>query len=185
MKHSILWTVVVCLATIVLPARTAGDSWRATLEQKLPLLGHRNWIVIADSAYPLQTAPGIETVFTDADQTEVVKTVLTALEKARHVRPIVYTDAELRHVPEAHAKGIGAYRKKLDRLLADQAVQSLPHERIISRLDEAGKTFHVLILKTRMTLPYTSVFLELDCGYWSPEAEKALRDALNAAGAGG
>ncbi|MHB1306661.1 MAG: hypothetical protein ACYC23_06230, partial [Limisphaerales bacterium] len=72
-----------------------------------------------------------------------------------------------------------------DRLLADQAVQSLPHERIISRLDEAGKTFHVLILKTRMTLPYTSVFLELDCGYWSPEAEKALRDALNAAGAGG
>ncbi|MFT6621310.1 MAG: hypothetical protein ACJASX_004228, partial [Limisphaerales bacterium] len=25
---------------------------------------------------------------------------------------------------------------------------------------------------------YTSVFLELDCGYWSGEKEKRLRDAI-------
>jgi hypothetical protein len=31
---------------------------------------------------------------------------------------------------------------------------------------------------TNLTLPYTSVFLELDCGYWSPEAEQRLRDAI-------
>jgi hypothetical protein len=46
-------------------------------------------------------------------------------------------------------------------------------------LDEAGKTFNVLILKTNLTLPYTSVFLELDCGYWSEEAEQRLRAALD------
>jgi hypothetical protein len=28
--------------------------------------------------------------------------------------------------------------------------------------------------------PYTSVFLRLDCGYWSAEAEEALRAALTA-----
>jgi hypothetical protein len=33
----------------------------------------------------------------------------------------------------------------------------------------------VLILKTDLTLPYTSVFIELDCGYWGPEKEQALR----------
>jgi len=34
----------------------------------------------------------------------------------------------------------------------------MEHEQIISRLDEAGQTFRVLIIKTDMTLPYTSVF---------------------------
>ena len=42
----------------------------------------------------------------------------------------------------------------------------------------AGKTFHVLLLKTNHTQPYTSVFLQLECGYWSPKAEKELRTAM-------
>jgi hypothetical protein len=29
-----------------------------------------------------------------------------------------------------------------------------------------------------MTLPYTSVFLQLDCGYWSADAERRLREAM-------
>jgi hypothetical protein len=33
-----------------------------------------------------------------------------------------------------------------------------------------------------MALPYTSVFLQLDCGYWSPEAEKRLRTTMGATG---
>jgi hypothetical protein len=32
-----------------------------------------------------------------------------------------------------------------------------------------------------MTLPYTSVFIRLDCGYWSDEAELELRAAMEAA----
>lgn len=28
---------------------------------------------------------------------------------------------------------------------------------------------------TNMTLPYTSVFLQLDCAYWKREAEQQLR----------
>ena len=47
-------------------------------------------------------------------------------------------------------------------------------------LDEAGQTFRVLIIKTDMTLPYTSVFLQLDCGYWTAEAEKRLRETMAA-----
>ena len=51
--------------------------------------------------------------------------------------------------------------------LKGQKVTSLPHEKTIEQLDEAGQTFHVLLLKTDLTLPYTSVFIRLDCGYWS------------------
>ena len=145
------------------------------------MLGHRNWIVIADSAYPLQTAPGIETVSVDADQLEVLGFVLAELSKSRHVKPIIYTDAELKFVPENRAQGITNYRQELDRLLANKAVYSAPHEKIIAKLDEAGKTFKVLLFKTRLTLPYSSVFLQLDCAYWNANSETELRAAMKAA----
>lgn len=31
-----------------------NSDWQSKLQEKLPLLGHRNWIVITDMAYPLQ-----------------------------------------------------------------------------------------------------------------------------------
>jgi hypothetical protein len=157
------------------------SAWRGRVTQQLPLLGHRNWIVVADSAYPWQTSPGIETIYTYAGQIEVVRSVLDAVAKAPHVRPIIYTDAELEFVPEENAAGISAYRDQLKEILGDADVQSLPHEEIIAKLDEAGNRFHVLLLKTDLTVPYTSVFLQLDCGYWSAEAEQQLREAINAA----
>lgn len=35
-----------------------------------------------------------------------------------------------------------------------------------------------MIIKTDLPLPYTPVFIRLDCGYWSAEAEKELRTAM-------
>jgi hypothetical protein len=156
----------------------AQVSWQTKLKQELPLLGHRNWIVIADSAYPWQTAQGIETINTGATQLEVVKAVFDALSHVRHVKPTIYLDAEMAHVPEADASGITAYRDELTKLLGQREAQSLPHEKIIAKLDEAGKSFHVLLLKTNLTIPYTSVFLQLDCDYWNADAEKRLRAAM-------
>ena len=144
----------------------------------MPLLGHRNWIAVVDSAYPLQTSAGVETVETNADQLDVVRMVLDQLRKTKHVRPVVLTDAELKVVPETDAAGVTAYREALSSLLGKTEVQSLPHEEIISKLDEAGKTFHVLVLKTNLTIPYTSVFIRLECGYWSADAEKRLREKM-------
>ena len=181
MRNRTIQLSLLCLL-MSLTAALSQSSWEGTLRHQLPLLGHRNWIVIADSAYPLQTAPGIETVYADADQLKVVKTVLEALAKTKHVKPIIYTDAELKHVAETNAPGISEYRTGLTKLLADRPVQVLPHEQIIGKLDEAGKTFKVLLIKTPLTLPYTSVFLQLDCGYWNADAEKALRAAMKAAG---
>ena len=141
----------------------SGD-WRERLNEELPLLGHRNWIAVVDSAYPLQTSAGVETVETNADQLDVVRMVLDQLSKTKHVRPVILTDAELKVVPETDAAGVTAYREALSSLLGKTEAQSLPHEEIISKLDEAGKTFHVLVLKTNLTIPYTSVFIRLECG---------------------
>ena len=181
-KVLIFASVFLCVGTLAgqngrTVAGLPGD-WTARLSEELPLLGHRNWIAVVDSAYPLQTSAGIETVETNAEQLDVVRAVLDELGKSKHVRPVIFTDAELKMVPEGDAVGVTAYRQALDTLLRGRAVQSLPHEEIIGKLDEAGETFHVLVLKTRMTIPYTSVFLRLDCGYWSDEQERRLREKM-------
>ncbi len=169
----LLTLTILSFASVVASAQSPG--WRQRLTEELPLLGHRNWIAVVDSAYPLQTSATVET---NASQLDVVRAVLEQLGKAKHVRPIIFTDAELKLVPETDAAGVTAYREALSNLLGKTDVQSLPHEEIISKLDEAGKTFHVLVLKTNMTIPYTSVFIRLECGYWSADAEKRLRERM-------
>lgn len=161
------------------PAPAPG--WQRMLERELPRLGHRNFIVIADSAYPLQSAPGIQTVATGAGHIEVLRTVLAAIAKAEHVQPVIHLDKELRFVTEEAAPGIGALRESLATALGDAKPVELPHMDIIRKLDESAELFNVLILKTTLTLPYTSVFIELDCGYWSADKEAALREAMKAA----
>lgn len=168
--------LLMMLASTTLHAQ--ATDWRGRLEKELPLLGHRNWIAIVDSAYPLQTSAGIETIETNSDHLEVVRAVLDQLGKAKHVRPVIFTDAELAVVPESDAAGVTAYREALRSTLGTRETQSLAHEEIIAKLDEAGKTFHILVLKTKLTIPYTSVFMRLDCGYWSAEQEKRLREKM-------
>ena len=156
----------------------ADADWKAVVTETVPLFGHRNWIVIADSAYPDQSADGIETIVSNADQLEVLQFVLDTLAHSPHVTPTVYLDQELSFLDEADAPGVGAYRDQLKAMVQDKTGQSLPHEKIIGKLDEVSRTFHVLLIKTKLTIPYTSVFLQLDCAYWPPEAEKRLRQRM-------
>ena len=179
MKLPRLLVTVTLLAgfALVAPAAPTPD-WSLELKQALPALGHRNWIVVVDSAYPLQNAPGIKLVATGSDHFTVLREVLAAVQSAKHVRPRVYVDAELPYVAEPYAPGIGKFRSTLAATLGTTPTISLPHDQIIHRLEEAGRSFQVLVLKTDLTLPYTSVFIELECGYWTDEAEHALREAL-------
>jgi hypothetical protein len=156
----------------------AQSDWERKLDALVPLYGHRNWIVVADSAYPAQSKPGIETLVAGEDQVPVVKRVLNAIAAAKHVRANVYTDRELGFVTEDDAPGIEDYRRQLDAVLYGARVQQIPHEQIIAKLDKSAEVFCILIIKTNMTIPYTSVFFELDCGYWSAEAEDRLRQAI-------
>lgn len=167
------------LATCLPLVAATTPSWQAKLQQELPLMGHRNWIVIVDSAYPLQTSPGVETIETGADQIAVVKTVLEQLSASRHVGSIVYMDAELPFVSEKDAPGVTQYRDEVKKAIGDSPIHSLLHERLIAELNKAGSTFHVLVLKTTLTVPYTSVFLQLNCKYWSDASEQNLRKMMN------
>lgn len=164
------------MALLSVLALAVAPTWQDTLKKEITLLGHRNWICVVDSAYPAQTSPGIKMIDTRADHVEVLKTVLAAMKKVPHVRPMIYMDQELKFIPDSDAPGISALRRSLDTVLKGRPnISVMPHENIIAKLEEAGKSFQVLMLKTTCVKPYTSVFMELNCGYWTDAAEKRLR----------
>ncbi len=150
------------------------------LEEILPLLGHRNWIQIADMAFPALSSEGVQTVWLDEELLPVLDFVLEALGDLEHVRPVVWLDEELDFVQEGWAPGITEFREELYVKLHGLPINRLPHEQLIAKLNEIGQKFQILVVKTSTCLPYTSVFLELDCAYWDEEREQALRLAMGA-----
>ena len=152
--------------------------WECRLTALLPLFGHRNWIAVADAAYPAQSNGGIETILAGAEHLQVIRTVLDAIAASKHIRANIYLDRELEFVSEIDAKGVASYREQLVALLDGLELHRLPHEQIIARLDQSAQLFRIFIIKTELTIPYTSVFFELDCGYWNAEAEERLRVAI-------
>jgi hypothetical protein len=154
------------------------SNWEKILRARLQLFGHRNWLVIADSAYPAQTRQGVETIVADEEQTTVISRALAILGRCRHIKPTIYTDKELQFVSERDSPGITAYRRQLESLFDGHQMHSLLHEDIISKLDQVGEMFRVLLIKTKMRIPYTSIVFELGCGYWDAEPENRLRAAM-------
>lgn len=156
------------------PAASAAD-WKTELQRQLPLLGHRNWIVIADMAYPLQTNPGITTLYSGESYGETLKTIWSAIGEQPHVFAHVYQDRESEMLTETTCPGIDEFRNQTGNTLGDAKVTYLPHEALIRKLDSASNLYRVIIVKSKLTLPYTTTFLELDCKYWTPEQEAAAR----------
>jgi hypothetical protein len=109
---------------------------------------------------------------------EAVKFVTQLIEKAGHVDANIFVDKELEFVLEQDAKGIDTYRTKLNEFLEGKPVKNMLHEDIIRELDASAKLFDVLIIKTDLAIPYTSVFYQLECGYWNPAAEENLRKEI-------
>lgn len=177
-KKSIYSLVLIIAFTMSANSQSNEPNWKEELNSQLKLQGHRNWILVVDAAYPYQSNPAIKTIVTGAAHLDVVEEVLDAVANARHVFPEVYLDKELDYVPNDEARGINGYRRKLERLLKGKRVEKVLHEEMISRIDEDAETFHILVLKTNFTLPYTSVFINLNCGYWNTQQEEILRKLM-------
>jgi hypothetical protein len=170
--------IMVCSSLIV----RAQSDWQKKVQNELPLLGHRNWIAVVDAAYPLQSSGGIETIETDADYFVVLDYVLHQIKASMHVRALAHEDMELQFIPENDAAGVERFRDELKRHLDGVPADTAPHQSLIDGLSKTSQTFHVLILKTKMTIPYSSVFLQLDCNYWSADSESKLRNAIKKTG---
>lgn len=154
------------------------QDWKSILNGQLPLLGHRNWILIVDKAFPLQNGSGIITIDTNEDLLSVLNYTLQQIDNSIHVKPIIYTDTELRFLTKDQIPDIEIYKASLAEIIDFSSSQELFHDSVFVKIDEASGYFKVLVLKTNGTIPYSSVFLQLDCKYWSAENEKQLRDKI-------
>jgi D-ribose pyranose/furanose isomerase RbsD len=183
-----LRTIVCVLALLVSSSFSHSQSqasgstsdWKAIVQNRLPLYGHRNWIVVADSAFPVYAASGIETIVVNDDLPSVLKYVATAISSSRHVRATVFLDQELQFIDERDYPGASELREQITASLSKEQVSSIPHPEVMSKIDEAGKTFRILFIKTSETIPYTSVYMRLDCGYMSNDVERKIRTAMAA-----
>jgi len=186
MKNLILTLIITlgmstsCTSPSGQPTASEQKNWKTTLAEELPLLGHRNWILVVDKAFPAQNAPGIHVVNTGEELLPVLQYTLGEISKSTHVKPIIYTDQELKFITPEMESGIEAYKKSLGEILHGADVQTILHDSVFEKIDEASKLFKVLVLKTEGTIAYSSVFLNLDCKYWSGEKESTLRQAMAA-----
>jgi hypothetical protein len=166
-----------CCETTLTSAQTSAPAWKDELKTEIPLLGHRNWIVVTDMAYPLQTQTGIKTIYANDSYMDILDFVYKEIEKAPHIKAAVYQDKELLYLREKDVTGIDALREQMKTLFNDRQTL-LPHEELINRLDEVSRKFRVIILKSNLTIPYSSTFFELDCNYWDGEREYELQQAM-------
>jgi hypothetical protein len=155
------------------------EDWKAILEKDLHLLGHRNWILVVDKAFPEQSSPGMKYLYVDEDLLPTLAYVLEQVEASSHVRPIIYRDKELSYISGDQVPGIDAFRTQCNTVLEGRDVNTVLHDEVFQMLDKSSSLFRTLVIKTNCTLPYTSVFMQLDCAYWDPVNEKILRDQIS------
>jgi len=155
------------------------NNWKTVLAEELPILGHRNWILVVDKAFPAQNAPGIQVVNTGEELLSVLKYTLDQISQSTHVKPIIYTDKERNFITPELEPNIEPFKKSLNDVLHGADVQTILHDSVFLKIDEASRLFKVLVLKTEGTIAYSSVFLNLDCKYWTGEKENALRQAMS------
>lgn len=116
----------------------------------------------------------------DKTSDEVFLDVLNMLEEEAHVVPRIMISSELRSVTEDYAPGIKRYRNNINKMLPGRQHFELMSRTINSLIEDAARQFNVLVIKTKTSLPYSNIYIELDSGYWNSESETALRKSLEA-----
>ena len=155
------------------------DSWRDALAMQTGRLGYRNWIVIAEASFPAHSRAGVRQINSNEEIPAVVDEVLRTLERTEHVTPRVYVARELRAVENDYAPGIDEFRKQLQASMHAHETTELEQQSLLTLMEDTTKSFDVLVIRTTTALPYTSVFMELQPGYWNSDSESRLREQLD------
>jgi len=92
---------LVCTALL---AGCAGESepdrpWVGSIRNELGYLGARNWVVIAEAAFPVHSRRGLKVIQVDEDIPEVLKGLEEVIEEKHHVKPRVYVTTEIGEIP--------------------------------------------------------------------------------------
>lgn len=162
-----------------MPEIPRQGGWRDALAVQTGQLGYRNWIVISEASFPAHSRTGVRQINANEEIPAVVDEVLRTLEQTEHVTPRIYVARELRAVENDYAPGIDEFRKQLQGAMHAHETTELEQQSLLTLLEDANKSFDVLVIRTTTALPYTSVFMELQPGYWNSDSEFRLREQLD------
>ena len=174
----ILFLGVSCVQTANPPINPSVNNWKSQFGEQLSLLGHRNWILVVDKAFPAQNAAGIITINTGEALMPVLQYTIKQIEASTHVKPIVFTDKELNYISVKQVPEIEKFKTDLFAVIPKDQAQTMLHDSVFVKIAKASELFRIVVLKTEQVIPYSSVFLQLDCKYWGGEDEKLLREAI-------
>jgi hypothetical protein len=152
--------------------------WKSAVNRQSAQLGFRNWIVVAEASFPAFSRTGVHQVPANVEIPEALDYVLQAIDQTQHVKPNIYLTRELRSMSNDSAPGIDELRERLETSLHGLENTSLEQDSLMTLLTDANRSFDVLIIRTTSALPYGSVFIELQPGYWDAEAEQQLRERM-------
>lgn len=132
-----LFAVAILLSSCQFNA-TKPVSWQDEFNQKLPLLGHRNWVLVVDKAFPLQSAKGLTVINTGEQLPDVLQYVMGSISTSTHVKPTVFTDLEFAQITEDLSPGVDSLKKSISILLKNYPQNTLLHNDVFAKLDSAS-----------------------------------------------
>jgi D-ribose pyranose/furanose isomerase RbsD len=154
--------------------------WKAAVNRHTSQLGYRNWIVIAEASFPALNRTGIGQVSANVEIPEALDYVLKIIDESQNVKPAIYFTKESQVIENNQAPGMDQLRERLAISIRSMETTKVEQDSLIAILQDVNRSFDVLIVRTTSTLPYSSVFLELQPGYWDAEAEEKLRQRMTA-----
>jgi L-fucose mutarotase/ribose pyranase (RbsD/FucU family) len=154
------------------------NSWKIAVDRQTDQLGYRNWIVIAEASFPAHSRTGVRQVAAPVEVPEALDYVLHTLERTENLRPSIYLTRELQSVENDFAPGIDQVREHITNALHGHEPIILDQQSLLTLLEDANRSFDVLVIRTQSALPYASVFIELQPGYWDASSESRLRERI-------
>lgn len=161
------------------PPPPPTPAWLQTVDEEVHKLGTFNWVIVAEPAFPSLSRSGVITITTPVSTIEALDGVLQSIDAHSHVRPIIHLTREANAVTEHDTPGINDYRAGLKQVLNGRETLTLTNNALNLLITDARKNYRILVIKTTTSLPYTSIFLELESGYWDGVSETALRKRLS------
>lgn len=155
-----------------------SNTWKLAVDRQTDQLGYRNWIVVAEASFPAHNRAGVRQIAAPVEVPEALDYVLHSLERTENLRPNIYLTRELRSVENDFAPGIDQAREHIQKALHGHEPTELDQQSLLTLLEDANRSFDVLVIRTRSALPYASVFIELQPGYWDASSESRLRDRI-------
>lgn len=157
------------------PPENPPPAWGAAVSREVAALGSRNWVIVAESSFPVISRRGTRTVVIDGETPEVVEYIVNLLEQSENVRPRFTTARELPFLVNDLSPGVDQFRERLNVALHGHAVNQMDHRALTLLAQSDADKYAVLVLKTKTALPYSNVYIELDSGFWDRESEARLR----------